>query len=147
MGEASCSTLAGTVLLASLGMGALFPDLDLAALVGASGSAFSMSSSLEPWGYTVGWISFRHLDPWLSRRCRRYWSGLDPDDEAGSVRLFYGFHCFTARPDWTETGAPPHLLRWMLNIHLAKGSDPWPQSSRQRLPGHLHHDQFRVPAP
>lgn len=123
MGEPSSSTLVGTSLLASLGMGALFPDLDLAALVGAFGGAFFYVIFAKEMGFVrragylfVGWIG-GYLA--AAEAIGQAWTRT-----TGLVALGCGAVCVVFLAGlvvWVETGTPPRFLRWVLSIRFGKG--------------------------
>lgn len=123
MGEPSSSTLAGTGLLASLGMGALFPDLDLAALVGAFGGAFFYVIFAKDMGFIrrVGYLFVGWIGGYLAAAEA---IGQEWTRTTGLVALGCGAVCIVflaGLVGWVETGTPPRFLRWVLNIRFGKG--------------------------
>ena len=123
MGEPSSTSIALAGVAASLGLGAAFPDLDLAALVGAFGGAFFYVVWARDIGITrrVGYLFVGWIGGYLASAEA---IGQEWTRTTGLVALGCGAVCIVFLAGligWVETGTPPRFLRWVLSIRFGKG--------------------------
>jgi len=123
MGEPSSTSIALAGVAASLGLGAAFPDLDLAALVGAFGGAFFYVVWARDIGITrrVGYLFVGWIGGYLASAEA---IGQEWTRTTGLVALGCGAVCIVFLAGligWVETGVPPRFLRWVLSIRFGKG--------------------------
>ncbi|MDH0640631.1 phage holin family protein [Pseudomonas sp. GD03860] len=114
MAEPSTGALAVTGVLASVGLGAVFPQLDLAALVGAFGGAFFyvvFAKDISTWrrvGYLLaGWIGGYFGSAELMGRAWTQTSGFSA--------FICGAFCvvlLSSTIEWVQTGQMPRWLQW-----------------------------------
>ena len=122
MAEPSTGALAVTGVLASVGLGAAFPQLDLAALVGAFGGAFFyvvFAKDISTWrrvGYLLaGWIGGYFGAAELMGRA---WT-----QTAGFSAFVCGVLCvvtFSGLLEWMQTGQMPRWLQWVFRLRARK---------------------------
>lgn len=122
MAEPSTGALAVTGLLASVSLGAVFPQLDLATLVGSFGGAFFyvvFAKDMSTWrriGYLLtGWIGgyfgAAELMGWA-------WTKT-----AGFSAFVCGALCvitFSGLIEWMQTGQPPRWWAWFFRLRARK---------------------------
>lgn len=124
MAEPSTGALATTGVLASLGLGAAFPELDLAALVGAFGGAFLFvvsAESMPTWRRVcylfAGWIGGYFGAAELL--------GLTWTKTSGFSGFICGAVCVTLATgiiEWGRTGKMPRIFEWFFSRFSGKGS-------------------------
>jgi hypothetical protein len=122
MAEPSTGTIAVTGVLASVGLGAFFPQLDLATLVGAFGGAFFYVvyardiGMLRRIGYLLtGWIG-GYLG--AAELLARAWT-----QTAGLSAFVCGVFCvvtFSGVLEWMQTGQMPRWLQWVFRLRARK---------------------------
>ncbi|APC18163.1 hypothetical protein BLL42_21450 [Pseudomonas frederiksbergensis] len=122
MAEPSTGALALAGVLGSVGLGAAFPEIDLAALVGAFGGAFFYvvfakdMTSLRRLGYLVaGWIGGYFGAAELLGRA---WTKT-----AGFSGFLCGALCvvvFAGIVEWMQTGEMPRWLQWCFRRFTGK---------------------------
>ncbi|VVM38259.1 hypothetical protein PS619_00144 [Pseudomonas fluorescens] len=124
MAEPSTGALAVTGVVASLGLGAAFPQIDLSALVGAFGGAFlfvAAAEAMPTWrriSYLfAGWIGGYFGSAELL--------GLTWTKTAGFSGFVCGAICVavaTGILEWMHTGVMPRWLQWFFRLRARKES-------------------------
>lgn len=124
MAEPSTGAIAVTGVLASVGLGAAFPEVDLAAVVGAFGGSFFFvvfakdMTTLRRVGYLIaGWIGGYFIAAELLGRA---WTKT-----AGFSGFLGGALCvvvFAGIVEWIQTGIMPRWLQWCFRRFAGKES-------------------------
>lgn len=122
MAEPSTGTLAVAGVLGSVSLGAAFPEIDLAALIGAFGGAFFyvvFARNITSWrrvgylfaGWIGGYFGSAELMGWA-------WTKT-----AGFSAFMCGALCvvvFAGLIEWTQSGVMPRWLQWFLRLRARK---------------------------
>lgn len=124
MAEPSTGAIATVGVLGSLGLGAAFPELDLAALVGAFGGSFLFvvsAESMSTWRRVcylfAGWIGGYFGAAELL--------GLTWTKTSGFSGFICGAVCVTLATgviEWSRTGKMPRIFEWFFSRFSGKGS-------------------------
>ncbi|NUT73542.1 hypothetical protein HNO86_00655 [Pseudomonas sp. C1C7] len=122
MAEPNTGALAVSGVVASVGLGAAFPQIDLAALVGAFGGAFFyvvFAKDISTWR-RVGYLLAGWIGGYFGSAELMGWAWTKTAGFSGFVCGVFCVVLFSSVLEWVQTGEMPRWLQWVFRRFIGK---------------------------